>query len=170
MSSKKKRQQLLMKKREEGFVSNVRNERVPQYSALSDVNLRHYFENRKLQKHLYSTGLIDRTGRVIDMERHKGKIAIIEQEFKYAEKAEYMRQKEENDMRQRVQKKRHSALDEARKLERMAKMKEDRRIRQEIVRASREYICPDLEAALASSKSTPNLSRKKRTTRKSPNQ
>lgn len=133
-----------LKQREAGFSSNVRNEKVPSYSGLSDLNLRHYFENRKLQKHLYSTGLIDRSGRVIDMERHKGKISIIEQEFKHAEKSEYMRQREEADMRQRVQTKRFMALDEARRIERLAKMKEDKRIRQEIVRASKGYATPDL--------------------------
>jgi len=40
-------------------------------------------------------------------------------------------------VQRRVQKKRHEALENARKQERMAKHKEDRRIRQEIVRVSR---------------------------------
>ena len=136
---------LQMKKREAGFNTNVRNEHVPRYNALSDGNLRHYFENGKLQGHLYQVGLIDQSGRVIDVEKHKGKIAIIEQEFKHAEKSEYLRQKEEDDMRRRVQLKRHAALNEARREERIMKIKEERLIRQEIVAASREYTSPDLQ-------------------------
>jgi len=53
-----------------------------EYNALTDPNMRHYFENRSVQKHLYNTGQIDRAGRVIDLERNKSKFHIIEQEFK----------------------------------------------------------------------------------------
>lgn len=37
---------------------------------------------------------IDRNGRVIDFQKQKGKLHIIEQEFKQAERIEYWRQKE----------------------------------------------------------------------------
>ena len=99
--------------------------------------MRHYFENRAVQAHLYSTGQIDKSGRVIDLERNKSKFHIIEQEFKAAEKLEYWRKKEEDEMRHRVQRKRHDALARARRQEKLLKMKEDRKIRQEIVRAAR---------------------------------
>ena len=42
---------------------------------------------------------IDRAGRVIDYEKNKARLAIIEQEFKQAEKAEALRKKEEEDLR-----------------------------------------------------------------------
>ncbi|CAM9955918.1 unnamed protein product, partial [Pylaiella littoralis] len=58
------------------------------------------------------------------------------QEFKQAERIEYWRQKEERDMRDRVQKKRALALERARKEETVLRLHEDRRIRQEIVRAA----------------------------------
>jgi len=114
--------------------------KLPDYNALMDPNMRHYFENRIVQKHLYTSGQIDRAGRVIDLERgrNKSKLQIIDQEFKTAEKMEYWRQKEEEEMRYRVQKKRHHALERARKQEKLMKMKDDRRIRQEIVLATRE--------------------------------
>lgn len=159
----KQTKKALMKAREAGFSTNVRNEKVPTYSALHDMNLRHYFENRHLQSHLRNTGLIDTTGRVIDMEKHKGKIAIIEQEFKNAEKAEYIREKEEHDMRHRVQLKRHLALDESRRQERLFKMKEDRSIRKEIVKASREFISPDLNAAMTSPLTKKNKGKNRKT-------
>jgi len=42
---------------------------------------------------------IDKDGRVIDLERNKAKLKIIEQEFQTAERTEHWRQKEEEDMR-----------------------------------------------------------------------
>ena len=115
-----------------------------EYNALRDPNMRHYFENRSVQTHLYKTGQIDKAGRVIDLERNKSKFHIIEQEFKAAERLEYWRKKEEAEMRHRVQQKRHEALSRSRRAEKLLKMKEDRRIRQEIVRAARGMTLPVL--------------------------
>ena len=72
---------------------------------------------------MYKTGQIDKSGRVIDLERNKSKLNIIEREFKEAENSEYWRQKEEEEMRYRVQRKRHAALDRARAQEKLMKMK-----------------------------------------------
>jgi hypothetical protein len=44
---------------------------------------------------------IDRFGRIIDIDRNKGKLNIIEQEFKSAERAEQQRQREEEEARVR---------------------------------------------------------------------
>ena len=108
------------------------------YNALYDPNMRHFFENGVVQSHLYRTGQIDKAGRVIDLDLNKSKLQIIEKEFANAEKAEQMRQREEEEMRRRVQLKRHQALDKARKEEKLIRIKEDRKIRQEIVLATRE--------------------------------
>lgn len=91
-----------------------------------------------MQSHLYRTGQIDKAGRVIDLDKNKSKLHIIEKEFRHAERAEELRQKEEEEMRRRVQLKRHQALDKARKEEKLIRIKEDRKIRQEIVMATRE--------------------------------
>ena len=117
-----------------------------EYNALRDPNMRHYFENRSVQTHLYKTGQIDKAGRVIDLERNKSKFHIIEQEFKAAERLEYWRKKEESEMRHRVQQKRHEALARSRRAEKLLKMKEDRRIRQEIVRSARGMTLPVLSS------------------------
>lgn len=134
-----KKSKKAIKKREEGFCSNVKSQKVSKYSALGDSNLKHYFESRRLQHHLHATGMIDDSGRILDTERHKGKIAIIEQEFKNAEIAEKRRMREEASMRKLVQAKRHAALNDARREQRLKQMKEDRVIRQEIVRAAKSY-------------------------------
>lgn len=125
--------------RESGWdLSGLNSAKLGPYNALFDPNMRHFFENRVLQKHLQNTGQIDKDGRVIDLELNKSKMAIIEQEFKAAEKVEAWRQKEEEEMRYRVQQKRHAALERARAQERLAKIKEDRLIGREIIRATRE--------------------------------
>jgi hypothetical protein len=100
--------------------------------------MRHFFESSSVQSHLYRTGQIDGAGRVIDLDKNKSKLHIIEKEFDHAERGEEARQKEEMEMRRRVQLKRHQALDKARKEEKLIRMKEDRKIRQEIVAATRE--------------------------------
>jgi hypothetical protein len=81
---------------------------------------------------------IDRNGRVINLERARGKLHIIEQEFKQAEHSQQWREKEEAGVRQRVQAARHAALDRARREAQIARLKEDRRMRGDIVRASNE--------------------------------
>eukprot|EP00903_Cladosiphon_okamuranus_P011014 g10403.t1 len=123
------------KAREEGW-DNTKGTRIKEYNALFDPNMRHFFETPSVQGHLLRTGQIDRNGRVIDFQKQKGKLHIIEQEFKQAERIEYWRQKEERDMRDRVQKKRALALERARKEEMVLRLHEDRLIRQEIVRAA----------------------------------
>ena len=47
-----------MKRREGGFDTNMTNVKLPKYNALHDHNLRHYFENRRVQGHLHELGLV----------------------------------------------------------------------------------------------------------------
>lgn len=89
-----------MRKREEGFdIVSIPHAKLTEYSALHDPNMRHYFENPKVQRLLYETGQIDKHGRVIDLNRNKAKLNILEREFKKAEEAEEARIKEEEEMR-----------------------------------------------------------------------
>lgn len=73
--------------------------RLPEYNALFDPNMRHYFENKKIQRHLYNSGQIDRHGRCIDLDKNRSRIAILEKEFSNAEKAEEKRMSDEMEMR-----------------------------------------------------------------------
>lgn len=129
-----------MQKREAGFSLAIRNERLPEYNALRDRNLQLFFQNRKVQARLQASGLIDNAGRVVDLDQNKSKLFIIEQEFKAAERAEKWRRKEEEEMRHRVQQKRFETLDKARRADRLAKIKEDRAIRQQIQQVSRSAL------------------------------
>lgn len=95
-----KAQEAKLKALEQNFnLTNLGSDKKPDYNALYDPNMRHYFENGKIQKLLLNTGQIDHHGRVIDMEKNKSKIAILEREFAEAERVEMLRQKEEMEMR-----------------------------------------------------------------------
>ena len=74
---------------------------------------------------------------MLDIDKSKSKIFIIEQEFAAAEKAEAMRMRDEAEMRRRVQRKRHETLERGRRAERLMKIKDDRRVRSEILRAAK---------------------------------
>ncbi len=130
----------IIRTRENGWNMNFRNEKLPKYNALHDSNLRSFFESKNIQTHLYTTGLIDANGRVINLEKNKSKLHIIDQEFKAAERAERWRREEEEEMRRRVQQKRYETLEKARRLERLERIKEDREIRRQIVAASRDLL------------------------------
>ena len=85
---------------EEGFNASVGSAtRMDDYNSLHDPNMRHYFENKGLQSLLYTTGQIDKHGRVIDVRRSKSKISVLEREFVAAQRIEARRQTEEADMR-----------------------------------------------------------------------
>ncbi len=89
-----------LKKREAGFdIVSIPHAKLNEYSALHDPNMRHYFENPKVQKLLYETGQIDKYGRVISLDKNKAKLNILEREFKKAEELEERRLKDEEDMR-----------------------------------------------------------------------
>ena len=96
MSKKAKRRayQKKMKEREKQFDMRFGLTKLPKYNGLYDKNLRHHFENRRIQSHLANLGLIDSEGRVVDLDKAKGKVSIILQEFKNAERAEELRMKE----------------------------------------------------------------------------
>ena len=129
----------MKKQREQSWGIDV-NAKLPKYNALTDPNLKHHFENRKLQSHLLKSGLIDHQGRVIDVDKCKSKLAVIEREFRNAEKAEFQRMRDEAEMRRRVQKKRHEALEVSRRQEMIAKVHEDRKIRRAILKIQKDQV------------------------------
>ena len=49
------------------------------YDALRDPTLRHHFSNKVVRKQLRKSHLIDQTGRILDLEKHKSKLRIIDQ-------------------------------------------------------------------------------------------
>eukprot|EP01040_Poterioochromonas_malhamensis_P015627 gene15627-17525_t len=132
--TKRLSQEDLREKRERGFsLTGLQAVKLREYNALYDPNMRHFFESRNNQYFLYRTGQIDSNGRVIDLDKNKSKLFILEREFKEAEKIEERRQKEEMEMRYRVQRKRFNELEKMRKLEILQKLKEERDVSKEIV-------------------------------------
>ena len=136
--AKSKKEQLRLKRLEDGFrMGNLNVVKLREYSSLHDPNMRHFFENQRVQAHLYKTGQIDRHGRVIDLDRNKSKIHILEREFARAEAVEERRQKDELEMRYRVQRKRFEELEKVRKDEILQKLKHDRLLSKEIISTMR---------------------------------
>lgn len=134
MNNKKILLQDRMEKREQGFsVSGLQSVRLNEYNALYDPNMRHFFESKHNQNLLYRTGQIDSHGRVIDYEKNKSKLHILEREFKEAEKVEEKRQQEEREMRHRVQRKRFNELERAKKSEILERLKAERELSNEII-------------------------------------
>lgn len=100
MNHKKLAIQDRLEKREQGFqISGLQSVKLKEYNALYDPNMRHFFESKHNQGLLYKTGQIDSHGRVIDYEKNKSKLHILEREFKEAERVEEKRQQEEREMR-----------------------------------------------------------------------
>jgi len=128
----------MLKAREDGFtLGDVSKVKLTSYNALYDPNMRHYFENKHVQSLLYSTGQIDRHGRVIDLRKNAGKLAILDREFKEAEKVEERRYKEEMEMRYRVQRKRFAELERTRKEMILHKLKADHELSKDILNTMR---------------------------------
>ena len=49
-----------VEERENGWdLSSCRTTKLPEYNALFDPNMRHYFENRVIQKHLHTSGQVN---------------------------------------------------------------------------------------------------------------
>ena len=115
--------------------------------------MRHFFESKKVQSLLYNTGQIDKHGRVIDLDKNKSKLSILEREFDKAEKVEEMRYKDEMEMRYRVQRKRFNELEKIRKEEILQKLKADRDLSKEILTTMRSSLSGSVSAA-SSAKNT----------------
>lgn len=97
---RRRNQEDILRRREEGFsLTGLNNIRRKEYNALNDTNMRHYFESENIQRFLYKSGQIDSNGRIIDLEKNKSKLSILEREFSEADKLEQKRQHEELHMR-----------------------------------------------------------------------
>ena len=147
-----------LKLREDGF--NVRNlgaVKLKEYNALYDPNMRHYFENKKVQKLLYETGQIDKYGRVIDLEKVRSRINILEREFKEAESVEEGLQREELQMRYRIQRKRFNELEKTRHADILQKLKLERDLSREILTTMRAATGSTTPSSRVGNKNTKEL-------------
>lgn len=68
--SRASRKEKYLKERQDGFNLDLCTA-LPEYNALLDPNMRHYFENEIVQAHLLQTGQIDRFGRIITLDKHR---------------------------------------------------------------------------------------------------
>jgi hypothetical protein len=57
--------------RQGGFVLSSAPAPLPTYDALRDANLRQYFESKTVQSLLQQKGWVDKTGKIIDLDRYR---------------------------------------------------------------------------------------------------
>mmetsp|Transcript_28655 Transcript_28655/g.55929 ORF Transcript_28655/g.55929 Transcript_28655/m.55929 type:complete len:205 (+) Transcript_28655:79-693(+) len=133
--------------RESGFSISSAPAPLPTYDALRDANLRQHFESRGVQRFLQQKGWVDKAGKIIDLDKYRSKLNIIEQEFRYAEKTEFWRLKEEDEMRRTIQIKRERALQDAKRQDRARTIKEENRIRKGLISVARNSVKPEEKLA-----------------------
>lgn len=128
-----RRQEEYLKEREEGFDLNFSSSKSSEspYNALLDKNMKPYFDSRQKQRHLMKIGLIDTHGRVIP-EKTESKLRILENEFARAERVEREIQKEEEEAREFVRKRRLKEVEELMKQEFKQKLKSNQSLTNEV--------------------------------------
>eukprot|EP00927_Polykrikos_kofoidii_P055599 TRINITY_DN49818_c0_g1_i1.p1 TRINITY_DN49818_c0_g1~~TRINITY_DN49818_c0_g1_i1.p1 ORF type:complete len:177 (-),score=22.92 TRINITY_DN49818_c0_g1_i1:185-715(-) len=71
--------------RELGFDNAAKVAPLPEYKPLFDAHLKHLWLNPRVRKGLQSAGFIDEQGNVIDVDAHRRKLYVIEQELAQAD-------------------------------------------------------------------------------------
>ena len=147
IAARKRREEAVAKSRERGFDLRLKGEGgrvspLDAYDSLFDPALEGYFANPRIHGFLLDNGLIDREGKVIDVEANKAKLFIMEQELRNAEKAQWLALREEA----QAEKRKAKAAAEAAALEAKARAVRERvlerRARRLEQKAARERIAP----------------------------
>mmetsp|Transcript_43832 Transcript_43832/g.74826 ORF Transcript_43832/g.74826 Transcript_43832/m.74826 type:complete len:204 (+) Transcript_43832:1136-1747(+) len=148
MPSNSKKKKAYLKERENGFdlrfmcssSSSSHQRQIPTYDALRDVNMRRYFESPHVQDHLLKSGMIDPFGCIVDLEKHRSRLRVVENEIERAERLERLHEKDEEDARYLVRKERFHRIDRERRREDAERRKYERRMQLEITRMEREVL------------------------------
>eukprot|EP00929_Paragymnodinium_shiwhaense_P122336 TRINITY_DN95004_c0_g1_i1.p2 TRINITY_DN95004_c0_g1~~TRINITY_DN95004_c0_g1_i1.p2 ORF type:complete len:175 (-),score=50.86 TRINITY_DN95004_c0_g1_i1:82-606(-) len=88
------RRRKVLRNRELGFDNSSQVAPLPDYRPLEDVHLRHLWLNPRTRSVLQSVGFIDEDGHVIDVDAHRRKLHVIEQELAQADCVERDRARE----------------------------------------------------------------------------
>lgn len=120
-----------LRNREKLFECRCAKTPIPTYNSLYDKDLRHYWGNPHVKRHLKKLGFVDDQERVIDLDLYRRKLHVIEQELKHADRIEKDRLKDkERKMRDRaILGKRMES--EERRLQEQRKLKDIRKQRQQ---------------------------------------
>lgn len=113
-------------------------------------NMAAYYEKRTVRKRMVQKGFMDESGRTFNIDKKKGAINVVEQEFKKAQKEAQTRSMEEKELRRRIQAHRRAILEKEQRERMLEDMKADRALGAEVVRLSRAVIQPELNPSVAS--------------------
>lgn len=109
------------------------------YDAFTDVHLQHYFARSSVQQSLLDCNMIDCQGRVMELDKHKSKLFIIDQEIKRAIQMRQAKLKEEQEIKWRVLKKHEIYQAQQAQLERVQRLKREAEIRRQLLGLSNCY-------------------------------
>eukprot|EP00747_Dinoflagellata_sp_TGD_P181280 gnl/TRDRNA2_/TRDRNA2_35067_c0_seq1.p1 gnl/TRDRNA2_/TRDRNA2_35067_c0~~gnl/TRDRNA2_/TRDRNA2_35067_c0_seq1.p1 ORF type:complete len:176 (+),score=36.36 gnl/TRDRNA2_/TRDRNA2_35067_c0_seq1:65-592(+) len=124
-----------LRARELAFDNSAKNVPLPEYKPLLDANLRHLWVNPRTRKHMQASGFIDEHGNLIDVDAHRRKLYVIEQELSQADRVERDRGLEkERRLRERQILARRQDVQE-RQLRQVQLIREDRRVQRERLKA-----------------------------------
>jgi hypothetical protein len=118
--------------------------------ACAPQNMAAYYEKRTVRKRMVKKGFMDESGRTFNIDKKKGAINVVEQEFKKAQKEASTRDQEEQELRRRIQAHRRAILENEQRERMLEDMKADRALGVEVVRMSRAVIQPELNPSVAS--------------------
>mmetsp|Transcript_54761 Transcript_54761/g.123315 ORF Transcript_54761/g.123315 Transcript_54761/m.123315 type:complete len:173 (+) Transcript_54761:85-603(+) len=74
--------------RELDFFSSARTAPLPEYKPMFDVHLKHLWVNPRVRTTLQSAGFLDESGSPVDVDIHRRKLYVVEQELAQADSVE----------------------------------------------------------------------------------
>mmetsp|Transcript_22434 Transcript_22434/g.62997 ORF Transcript_22434/g.62997 Transcript_22434/m.62997 type:complete len:162 (-) Transcript_22434:102-587(-) len=83
-----------LRKRENSFTLSAKVASLPEYNPMFDVHLRHLWVNPRVRTNLQAAGFIDEAGNPVDVDAHRRKLYVIEQELAQGDAVERNRELE----------------------------------------------------------------------------
>jgi len=89
-----------MRSRELDFHSSSRHAPLPEYKPMFDVHLQHLWVNPRIRTTMQTAGFLDEEGKPVDVDAHRRKLYVIEQELAQADAVEKHRAMDKEKSRQ----------------------------------------------------------------------
>jgi len=91
-----------LRARELDFTSTSRDAPLPEYKPMFDVHLQHLWVNPRIRQTMQTAGFLDEAGKPVDVDAHRRKLYVIEQELAQADAVERHRAMDKERARQRM--------------------------------------------------------------------
>ncbi|CAE7743017.1 unnamed protein product [Symbiodinium pilosum] len=91
-----------LRARELDFHSSSRTAPLPQYKPMFDVHLQHLWVNPRIRHTMQTAGFLDDDGKPVDVDAHRRKLFVIEQELAQADMVERYRARDKERKREEM--------------------------------------------------------------------